>query len=197
MEKSAKNQKGTFFNTSLWPGETWFHFDSFTNQDSKFIDTWSELHKYQKPSHQSRTTSPEGAGLLCPCQAPTQGELKPHSLVNLAQQKERAFMQMQPHRKQLWCTILTSQNRLELQQWCSLVFTQLLSDSRLSSCTFKSWNVRRTRRWCRRPGKFLRCSPLSDPTAATCHVCKKCHQTWAKNKLNDFQMGELLEEDLI
>lgn len=87
MEKSAKNQKGTFFNTSLWPGETWFHFDSFTNQDSKFIDTWSELHKYQKPSHQSRTTSPEGAGLLCPCQAPTQGELKPHSLVKLSTAK--------------------------------------------------------------------------------------------------------------
>lgn len=58
----------------LW-GETWFYFDSFTNQDSKFIDTWSELHKYQKPSHQSRTASPEGAGLLCPCQASTQGEL--------------------------------------------------------------------------------------------------------------------------
>lgn len=56
-------------------GGTWFYFDSFTNQDSKFIDTWSELHKYQKPSHQSRTASPEGAGLLCPCQASTQGEL--------------------------------------------------------------------------------------------------------------------------
>lgn len=74
-KKSARKPKGTFLFTFIFMGETWFYFDSFTNQDSKFIDTWSELHKYQKPSHQSRTASPEGAGLLCPCQASTQGEL--------------------------------------------------------------------------------------------------------------------------
>ena len=56
-----------------------FYFNSFKNQGCKFIDTWSELHKYQKPSHQSRTAGPEGAGLLCACQAPPQGELpRPH-----------------------------------------------------------------------------------------------------------------------
>lgn len=43
------------------------------NQESKSIDTWSELHKHQKPGDKSWTACAEGAGLLRPRQTPTQG----------------------------------------------------------------------------------------------------------------------------
>lgn len=103
-------------------------------------------------------------------------------------------MHMQSH----WEAALTDYSHFSKQpSWARTMthfgFMQSLYDSRLSSCIFKSWNVKRTRHWSRRRGKFLHWSPLPHPTAATCHVCKKCHQTWAKKK---FQMVELLEEDL-
>ena len=47
-------------------------------------------------------------------------------------------------------------------QWRCLVSNNpCLCHPRSSSCTFKSWNVRRTKRWSRPPGKFLLSSPVS------------------------------------
>ena len=44
---------------------------SFQNHPSTSIGP--ELHKSKEPGHQGRETGAQGAGLLCACQAPTQG----------------------------------------------------------------------------------------------------------------------------
>lgn len=68
---------------------------------------------------------------------------------------------MQPLRKQM---------ETERSGW-SFVFLKIsLYDSRSSSCTCKSWSVRRTRRWSRQPGKFPHCShwPTTQQWAVMC-----------------------------
>lgn len=71
-------------------------------------------------------------------------------------------------------------------------------DSRSSSCTFKSLNVRRTRHLSRRPGKFPSGSPQSIPTAATCVMSARSATRPGLNiLLNEFQMVESLEAHFI
>jgi hypothetical protein len=42
-------------------------------QDDSAHDLGSELHSSEDAGHQGRTESAQGAGLLCPCEAPAQG----------------------------------------------------------------------------------------------------------------------------
>ena len=60
---------------------------------------------------------------------------------------------------------------------------------RSSSCTFKSWNVRRTKRWSRPPGKFL-LGPPATPHPPVSHNPQQqpapqiCYQTWAVSRFS-------------
>lgn len=199
-------QRALSFILLFWKGETWFYFDSFINQDSKFIDTWSELHKYQKPSHQSRTAGPEGAGFLCPCQASTQGELKPHSqLLNYATQFVLAIAALGVFLNAHATTPGSSFDRL-----FSLLKTAFLSLNNdtlwflCNHCVIPDY-----RHVSSSPGMWKEPDTCPDgvvsslidlhwptPQQQPVMSARSATRPGLKNMLNKFQMVELLEEDL-